>query len=809
VTRVLIVDDKDENLYYLTALLGKNGCEVESAHHGAEALVKARKAPPEIIISDLLMPVMDGYTLLRHWKADQRLKQVPFIVYTATYTELEDEQLALKLGADAFILKPAEPEDFLARLREVQANAAAAVPTPPHQPVGDEGALLKQYSETLIRKLEEKSLQLEETNRSLESDIAARERAEVALRESEKRFRLLTEVMPQLVWITRADGWHEHFNRRWVEYTGLTAAEGGGSGWSKPFHPDDRPRAEAAWREATATGGPYSLEARLRKADGTYHWWLVRGQPLRDDSGAIVNWFGTGTDIDELKQAYSARDRAEREASERAAVLHALFESVPDVVTYLDLEGRIRLINRAPHGPLPATLLEAPWLAGASPEQRDLMKGAFDTVVAKGQPTSFESGGQGGSGGATVFWNTIGPVFRDGKIAGAVVVARDITDRKQTEAQLIVSDRMASVGTLAAGVAHEINNPLASVVANLALATHDVEEFGKQHAVPRDLLDELHDAREGAERVRTIVRDLKIFSRGEEAKLGPVNVEQVVESTLRMAWNELRHRARLTKIFGRVPAVNANESRLGQVLLNLVMNAAQAIPEGNYERNEIRVETRVDPAGNRVIISVSDTGAGIPPEVQQRLFTPFLTTKPVGVGTGLGLSICHRIVTGLGGTIDFSSEVGKGTTFRISLPVADLQRPVELAPARPYAVASRRGSVLVIDDDVMITHSVQRILATEHEVRVVHSAERALALFSAGERFDVVLCDLMMPQVTGFDLYARLVQVDSRQAARVVFMTGGAFTPTARAFLDGASNHRIEKPFDVQGLRALVNGLVA
>lgn len=177
-TRVLIVDDKEENLYYLQALLTGHGCAVETARHGAEALVKARQHPPELVVSDLLMPIMDGYTLLRHWKADDRLKRIPFIVYTATYTEAEDERLAFSLGADAFILKPAEPEDFLVRLREVKANASASIPPLTNQPVTDDKELLKVYSETLIRKLEQKTLQLEEANRALEQDIAERKRGE-------------------------------------------------------------------------------------------------------------------------------------------------------------------------------------------------------------------------------------------------------------------------------------------------------------------------------------------------------------------------------------------------------------------------------------------------------------------------------------------------------------------------------------------------------------------------------------------------------------------------------------------------------
>jgi signal transduction histidine kinase len=185
--RALIVDDKEENLYYLTKLLEGDGWEVDAAHQGAEALENARQSPPDVVVSDLLMPVMDGYTLLRHWKADPFLKQVPFVVYTATYTEPEDENLALRLGADAFVLKPTEPEEFLARLRAAR-EKAVAVPMSSDVRV-DEDALLRQYSETLIRKLEQKTLELEDSNRSLQRDIAARQQAEVALQRTEDQLR--------------------------------------------------------------------------------------------------------------------------------------------------------------------------------------------------------------------------------------------------------------------------------------------------------------------------------------------------------------------------------------------------------------------------------------------------------------------------------------------------------------------------------------------------------------------------------------------------------------------------------------------
>ncbi|MEO8135207.1 MAG: diguanylate cyclase, partial [Betaproteobacteria bacterium] len=198
-TRVLIVDDNEQNLYYLRALLNANGCVVESAKDGAEALAIARREPPELIISDLLMPVMDGYTLLRHWKADLRLQQIPFIVYTATYTEPKDELLAMGLGADAFILKPADPDEFVARLRGVQSNAAAAVPTLARTPIIDESALLKTYNETLVRKLEEKTLQLEVANRALQRDIAERKQTEVRIKYLNRVYAMLSGIHALIV----------------------------------------------------------------------------------------------------------------------------------------------------------------------------------------------------------------------------------------------------------------------------------------------------------------------------------------------------------------------------------------------------------------------------------------------------------------------------------------------------------------------------------------------------------------------------------------------------------------------------------
>jgi CheY-like chemotaxis protein len=216
------------------------------------------------------------------------------------------------------------------------------------------------------------------------------------------------------------------------------------------------------------------------------------------------------------------------------------------------------------------------------------------------------------------------------------------------------------------------------------------------------------------------------------------------------------------------------------------------------------VSTEVDGASGRVAVEIRDSGTGIPPQNLSRIFDAFFTTKAVGVGTGLGLSICHRIVTGLGGEITVDSSLGKGTTFRVLLPPSASALPAAVQ-LREVAASLRRGKVLVVDDEPAIAKALGRALEPEHEVTIAPNADQASRLIVAGSRYDVILCDLMMPQMTGMDLHADLQQSAPEQATRMVFLTGGAFTSEARSFLDGVPNQRIEKPFDTQQVRAIVN----
>ena len=394
--------------------------------------------------------------------------------------------------------------------------------------------------------------------------------------------------------------------------------------------------------------------------------------------------------------------------------------------------------------------------------------------------------------------------------AGALVrilgADQDLTDTKELAARLVFSDRMVSVGTLAGGMAHEINNPLATISAYIDLLAEYPEARESEALV--------EEARAAIDRIQNIMRGLAAFSRAGEDLRAPLDVERVLELALGMASPEIRHRARLVKEYGGVPPVAANEARLGHVFLNLLVNAAEAIPEGQADRHEIHVATRTDEAG-WLVVEIRDSGAGIPREIQDRIFDPFFTTKPVGKGTGLGLSISHGIVRSLGGEILLRSEVGRGSTFSVSLPPSkDAPRVPAAAPPEPAAAPEpaapeRRGHVLIVDDEVAFANSLRRLLSNAHAVSIVPNGREALARIQGGERYDVILCDLMMPEMTGSDLYAALMETAPDQANRIIFITGGAFSPTSQLFLERVPNPCFEKPCDIQKLRSAIHQQIA
>jgi len=403
------------------------------------------------------------------------------------------------------------------------------------------------------------------------------------------------------------------------------------------------------------------------------------------------------------------------------------------------------------------------------------------------------------------------------EIGGAltmVACARDVTERKRMQAKLLVSDRMASLGTLAAGIAHEINNPLSYVTGNLE-AMAEALQAAKRSASPADceqLTAVVDDARDGAERVRKIVHGLRAFSRSEQDEQRvTLALGDVLEAAIRLTGNEVRHRAQLVRELGPVPLVVADDGRLTQVFINLLVNAAHAIPEGRSDGNRITVRTRTDDHG-RAVIEIEDTGTGIAPDVQSRVFDPFFTTKEVGEGTGLGLSICHSIITGLGGQITIESGPERGTVFRVVLP-AHVSVPAP-APARASAAAAPtngqvRYRVMLVDDEPLIAQTMERLLRRDYDVTVALCGQDAIAHIAKGAWFDAIVSDVMMPNMTGIELIEELQRVAPDQAERLIFLSGGTFTGQTRDRLDAFGVPQLEKPVSAKELRACVQRIAS
>jgi two-component system cell cycle sensor histidine kinase/response regulator CckA len=649
-TQVLIVDDKEENLYYLSALLTGNDCTVETARHGAEALVKARRTPPDIVISDLLMPVMDGYTLLRHWKSDIRLKPIPFVVYTATYTDAEDERLAINLGADAFILKPAEPEEFLARIRAVQAKIAAPKITASHSPpVTDENAVLKLYSETLIRKLEEKTLQLEEMNQALQQDITERKRTESELRESEERFRATFEQAAVGIAHVSTDGTFMRVNDKLCAIMGFSRDEFSRLTYTALAAPDHHAAGHAA-RLAMLSNqrDSYSAEKRYRRKNGQYFWGRVVTTLLRD---------------------------------------------------------------------------------------------------ATGEPKYFIS------------------------------VIEDITERKSLEEQVLRAQRMESIGTLAGGIAHDLNNLLAPILMGVGLLSRMETSAQSQ----RIIAGIERSASRGAELVKQVLS----FSRGVEGARVAVDLGHIIHEVKTILHNGFPKNIALhIDIPERLRLVMGDPTQITQVLLNLCVNARDAMTKGGHLTVIVRdveldalyaAHHRDVPPGQYVRLEVSDTGCGIAPEIISRIFEPFFTTKDLSKGTGLGLSTAVGIVRSHGGFVNVSSEVGVGSVFEIYFPAqADANITEHIEPDSEALPRGEGELILVVDDESAIVNVAKQILEMfGYRVLTALDGAEALQLYKQhAEDIALVITDVVMPIMDGPTLMAALRRIDSK--VRIIASSGNS-----------------------------------
>jgi signal transduction histidine kinase len=397
-------------------------------------------------------------------------------------------------------------------------------------------------------------------------------------------------------------------------------------------------------------------------------------------------------------------------------------------------------------------------------------------------------------------------------------------ERHNLKRHLMHADRLAAVGKLAAGVAHEVSNPATFVLGNGAFlqrllgkvksfvvelertpgrALALIEEF-EMHAV-LDEVGRLSDENaEGMDRITRVVRELQQYSALARNRVRLVDVNEVVRDACKLVASLARHRARLELDLAALPLIAADPSKLEQVLTNLFVNATHAITEGNPADNFIRVTTRTRPGG--IALAVSDSGCGIPEDQRQEIFRPFFTTKPREQGTGLGLALAAEIVRLHAGSIDVESTPGKGTTFRIFLPadtglVPETTRPPKVKPKRKVD----RGRILVVDDEASILKIYEQFLSDQHEVVVSQSAENALQLLRRDQNFGVIVCDFSMPGMDGTKLHEAVRGFSERLASRFVFCTGGAVTERAQAFAEEGRYRLLYKPLPMSELLDVIN----
>lgn len=612
----------------------------------------------------------------------------------------------------------------------------------------------------------------------------ALQESQQALHASEAKFRAITNSVDQMIWSTRADGYHDYYNDRWYEYTGMPRGTTDGTAWNDVFHPDDQERAWSTWHHSLDTGAVYRIEYRLRHHSGLYRWVLGRAQPLRNDAGEIIRWFGSCTDIDDIVKARevlaASRVQLEQEVRLRTQERDQIWQASGDLFGVANLEGVWLAINpawqRVLGWPLDAMLgRRSDWLthpddvALTAQEVQRLAGGLTTTAFVnrlRRQDNTY----------AVLSWTA---VPRDGRI---YCVARDVTSEhekaaalKSTEEQLRQAQKMEAVGQLTGGIAHDFNNLLQGIMGAMDVVKRRLQQ-GKTTDVDRFIDSATRSARRAAQ----LTHRLLAFSRRQPLAPTRVEVNELVASTTDLLKNALGEKVELTLLLQPgLPAAQCDANQLESALLNMAINARDAMPDGG----QLQISTSEAVGGmvapslsadaRYVHIAVRDTGIGMSPEVLKRAFDPFFTTKPIGQGTGLGLSMIYGFAQQSGGLCTLQSSVGAGTVVSLYLPIAAPSLAASAAPVeepmRPEV--NRRAKALVVEDDEVVRELVVQTL-TELGLHVVE-AEDGLAGVQQLERhipLDLLVSDVGLPGMDGRQLAAAAQRL--QPGIKVLLITG-------------------------------------
>jgi len=754
--KILVADDREDARYLLETLLKANGHIVEPAGNGVEALERLKSGGVDLIVSDILMPVMDGFQLCRKVKTDKALRHIPFIIYTATYTGPKDEEFALKIGADRFIIKPCEPDTFIAAVRDVMEHAKhrdmASTPAP-----AQEEEIFKLYNERLVRKLEQKMLQLEK-------EVQMRKETEKILRESEEKYRTYFKNALDVIYSIDSDFKLLSISPSIERVLGYKPEELIG----KPFTELNLLAPESlrqAIDDAKALFKGDRLPSKVYEfitKSGENRFVEVSGSPMLRD-GKVVAYVSVARDVTERK-------KSEQALKESNALFRTAFENAAVGMALVNRDGIYIEVNAAmAHiiGYTQAELVGKPVASFTHPEDLKQRMDFIDDLVA-GRIDSGEQERRFIHRNGSVVWVLIwASVQRDseGRFLYFISMVVDITKRKkaeeekkQIEAQFQHSQKMEAIGTLAGGIAHDFNNILSAIIGYSELALMDIPEDTK-------ISRYIQEVQTAGERAKDLVKQILTFARQTDSEAKPIQVKHILKEALKLLKASTPSSIEIREVIESDAAILADPTQIHQVTMNLFTNALHAMKEDvgviTVQLKEVSLDnhfTELHPSmlpGSYLQLRVEDTGCGIRPDILKKIFDPYFTTKKAGEGTGLGLSVVKGIVEGCKGTITIKSEVGKGSVFDVYFPIIERKSKTLTSRSEDEKVPAGKESILLVDDEIPISRLNEQILtALGYRTTMRTSPIEALELFKFDpDRFDLVITDMTMPKMSG-DLLA-------------------------------------------------------